>query len=346
MSARFFLAAAVIGLVAAAIGWVTTPGVFAGAWLAALTWFASWALGSLGLLLIHALTGGRWGVVLRPALLAGSGALILLVPLAAPLALTAGRLYPWLSGPAPAGKDFYLNAPFFAGRAIVYLVVWCGLAALTSNAAADEARLRRLAPGALAALALTVTFAAIDTGMALDPDFTSSVYGLIALAGAALLALSVAILATALGPVRSRDDWAYLGRLLLGLVVFWAYLDFMQFLIVWESDLTREAPWYLVRGQGLWGGIAWTLAIGHFGLPFALLLGGSAQRRPAVVLSVAGLLAALEMLRAWWLILPSLGHSPGWIDAAAVVGLAGLAGCCLFLRLDRPASLAGAGGRR
>ncbi len=323
MTGRIFPVLAAMGLILAALGWSLEPQDFAGAWLTALTWFAAWSLGSLGLLLIHALTGGNWGAVLRSALLAGSRAVLLLVPLAIPLLLTAGRLYRWLDQ-VPAGKGFYLNGPFFAGRAALYLIVWCGLALLAVSS--DPARLRRLAPGGLAALALTMSFAAIDTGMSLDLGFNSSVYGLIAMAGAALSALGAAILATAV----EAEDRADLGRLLLGLVVFWAYLDFMQFLIVWEGDLTREIPWYLVRSSGFWGAVASLLGIGHFALPFALLLSGRAKQRRDVVLGTAGLLVVLEMLREAWLILPSLQRLPGWIDAAALLGMAGLAGTCLF----------------
>ncbi len=320
---RAFPLLAVIGLIAAALGWSLAPQDFAGAWLTALTWFAAWSLGSLGLVLIHALTGGNWGIVLRPALLAGSRAVMLLVPLTIPLALSAGRLYRWLDA-APAGKGFYLNGPFFAGRAALYLIVWCGLALLAVSL--DPVRLRRLAPGGLAALALTMSFAAIDTGMSLDLGFNSSVYGLIAMAGAALSALGAAILATAV----AAEDRPDLGRLLLGLVVFWAYLDFMQFLIVWESDLTRETPWYLARSHGFWGGVAALLGLGHFALPFALLLSGRAKARREVLLGTAALLVVLEMLREAWLILPSLQRLPGWIDAAALLAMAGLAGTCLF----------------
>ena len=317
------------GLALAALGWILAPGPFFGAWLAAVTWFAAWPLGSVGLLLVHALAGGRWGVILRPALRQGCRALVLLVPLALPLALGAGRLYPWVHGAAPAGKSFYLNGPFFAGRTLAYLVIWCGLGVLTLTA--DELRLKRLAPSGLILLALTVSFAAIDTGMSLDLGFSSSVYGLIALAGAGLLALSIAVLATAID-APDPEDWPDLGRLLLGLVVLWAYLDFVQFLIVWESDLRREVAWYLTRSEGLWGAVAWALGLGHFLLPFAILLSGRAKRRPAVVIGVAGLLVVLEILRAWWLILPSLGRPPGWTDLAAMAGLAGLMGCGVVWR--------------
>ncbi len=110
--------------------------------------------------------------------------------------------------------------------------------------------------------------------MSLDPRFVSSIYGMLAAAGMTLLALAIAVLLTARAP-DARED---LGKLLLALVVLWIYLDFMQLLIVWQSDLAAEAPWYLVRARGFWGAVRLIVAAGHFVLPFFLLLSPRMQR--------------------------------------------------------------------
>ena len=73
------------GLLLAALGWALEPAGFYGGWLAAVTLFAAWPLGSMALLMIHALTGGRWGDALQPALRLGVCALPLLLPAALPL---------------------------------------------------------------------------------------------------------------------------------------------------------------------------------------------------------------------------------------------------------------------
>ena len=58
-----------IGLALALLGWLLEPTVFPHAWLAALSSWIGWPLGCLALLLVHALTGGRWGDAIRPQLL-------------------------------------------------------------------------------------------------------------------------------------------------------------------------------------------------------------------------------------------------------------------------------------
>jgi hypothetical protein len=159
--------------------------------------------------------------------------------------------------------------------------------------------------------------------MSLDPGFTSSIYGMMTACDMVLFALSVSVLLTA-GQVPDplRAD---LGKLLLALVILFIYLDFMQLLIVWQSNLASEAPWYLVRSRGYWGALRIVIAVGHFVLPFALLLSSGLQRSRRVILGVAGLLVAVEVLRAWWTVLPALGLYIGWIDVACMVGVGGLA---------------------
>ena len=43
------------------------------------------------------------------------------------------------------------------------------------------------------------------------------------------------------------------------------------------------------------------------------------------LMGVALLLVAMEMLRWWWVVLPSLALRPSWIDLAVLVGLGGTA---------------------
>lgn len=309
----------VAGLVAAALGWILDAPRFHAGWLAAVTLFSAWPLGSLALLLVHGLTGGRWGEAVRPALVAGVCTLPLLLPALVPLILGLPDLYVWARPDPHLANRFYLNVPFFAWRGAFYLIVWFGLGGLVLRGG----NLARIAPAGLFLLAVTTTFAAIDTTMSLDPHFTSSIYGMVSAAGAMLLALCVAVLLSA--AATPPDQRADLGKLLLALVTLWIYLDFMQLLIVWQSDLARDAPWYLARARGTWGGLWIAIVAGHFVLPFLLLLSPRMQRSRRVVVGVAALLVAMEVLRAWWTVLPSLGRQIGWVDVACMAGVGGLA---------------------
>jgi hypothetical protein len=183
-------------------------------------------------------------------------------------------------------------------------------------------------------LTLTITFASIDYTLSLEPSFASSVYGWLAGSEALLFALSIALM----GICSSATDSAAvrpLARLLLGLTLLWAYLDFMQLLIVWNSDLPREADWYARRLTGFWGVLAAGIALGHFALPFCTLLWAPVQRSARVVAGIAALLVLAELPRTWWIVIPAARRGLDWIDAAAMLGVLGLAGGIALHAFDR-----------
>jgi len=325
------------GLLAAAIGWRVAPREFYGAWLAAFIALAAWPLGSLGLLLAHIMTGGRWGEVVRPALQRGVMLMPLLVPAAIPLLFGLSTLYVWLRPEIAESlpNHFYLNGPFFAFRAVIYAVVWLGLSFLVIRALRrPETRqnLVRLAPPAAILLALTVTFFAIDLSQSLEPGFNSSVYGLLTGVGMTLFAFSGALATTCLAANPDQRMIPVLARILLGLAILWAYLEFVQALIVWESDLTVDVPWYLHRTTGSWGLVAWAIAGVHFLLPFLLLLSPRNQADARSIGMIALVLMGMELVRWWWIVLPSLSLPFGWIDAAAMIGLGGI-GSGVYLKV-------------
>ena len=305
--------AGAVGLLGSAAGWLLAPGTAPLGWVAALVAWLGLPLGSAALLLIHRLTGGQWGDALAPALRATIATLPLAVPVLLAIALALPAIYPWARGEAGA----YLNAPFFSARMAACLVVWAGIVAL-----ALWGRGAWSAGPALAALAVTFTVASVDLSMSLDPHFHSSIWGMLAGCEAVLLALAVAaaLRTDAVGP--ALEDIA---KLLLALVLLWTYLDVMQLIIIWQSDLAVDAPWLAARMAGGWGVVMAAVMMLRFALPFAVLLSGRLRRRPGWVRGVAVMVVATQVLRTWWLVLPSAPRAPGWADGAAMLAVTGIA---------------------
>lgn len=327
-AAGYALGAAAAGLLLVMAGTLLQPRAIPHAVLSVLVLFCAWPVGCLLLLFAHALTGGRWGSAVRPGLRAGLVSLFAVPVLAVPVALMLPGLYPWARAEGAALPNHaWLNLPFFAGRAAVYLLCWLGLGLL----AARSRHVAGWAPAALIALALSWTFASIDLVLSLEPHFTSSVFGMLSLAGAAVLALSLAVL---LSPDPGRDRSNDLGKLLLGLAVLWAYLDFMQLLIVWQSDLVKQVPWYAARSFGGPGIVAGAVALGHTVVPFFVLLSSRLRRSVAVLRAVAALMVGSEVLRTWWLVLPASDRRFGALDLGCLL-LAG--GLVTFAALRRAA---------
>jgi len=320
-----------LGLAAASVGWILAPNAFAYAWLITLIAWLGWPLGCMGLLLIHALTGGGWGCAIRPQLLAGARTVWLLPLLLIPYVFAAPRIYPWLQGVMHLPNALYLNGTAFILRGGIYLAVWFGLETVIARRVRGENResdLARVAPGGLIALAITITFASVDAVMSLDPRFASSVFGLVAIAEMGLFALTVAILAVLMRHDTRGETLRELGRLLLALTILWAYLDFMQLLIIWQSDLPREASWYVLRWSGGWGYVAALIAGGHFVAPFFILLSAKAQRSPNAMACACALLILATLLRSFWLIAPAAAadfRTVIWVAAMAITGVSGFA---------------------
>ena len=164
--------------------------------------------------------------------------------------------------------------------------------------------------------------------MSLDPRFTSSIFGMLAMSGQGVAGLSLALV-TSLG-LGARDDRrpdaGRLGSLLLALVLLWVYFAFIQLLIAWSGDLPADAAWYLARIEGGWRTVAWILGIGHAALPVLVLLSARARHSWRVLIGLAGLLLAMRVLDLLWLTLPAFAApgAPAWLVAGASAAVGGL----------------------
>jgi hypothetical protein len=316
------LVVAAAGLLLAILGWILEPALFPHAWLSAAFVALGWPLGSIALLMIHAVTGGRWAEPVRGPLLLGVVTLPLILAAFIPVGFVFPALYPWVHHDVAEKlyNTWYLNVPFLAGRSAVYVVVWLALAVVTVlGGLGREVLLRRAAPPGLILMAVTVTFAAIDFSASLDPEFNSSVWGMLTGTGMVLLAFAIALLfAVPAAEGRVRDD---LGKLLLALCVLWAYFDFVQMLIIWSSNLKHDAPWIERRFEGFWGWAFAVIALLHAVGALLLLAVPRFRRSDAVVMGLAGALIVAHVVRSWWLVLPEAHRFPGWLDVVCMLGL-------------------------
>ena len=341
-----------VGLIAAVLcagGALVFPPSFFRAYLSAYIFWVGIPVGCVALLMLHHLVGGRWGFIIQRVLEAGIQTLPLMALLFIPLLVGLSDLYPWArtevvaADPLLQQKAAYLNIPFFVARAVVYFAVWIVLGrvlvtwSLQQDRIADDAltfRLQRLSGPGLVLYGLTVSFAAIDWMMSLEPKWYSTIFGMMFMVSFGLAALALAILATRfleaekpLARVASPDRWHDLGNLLLALVMFWAYLSFSQFLLIWSENLAEEIPWYLHRIGGGWEWLAIALIFFQFGLPFVLLLSRNTKRDSRTLAAVAAAILFMQWLDIVWRVVPSFYPARfhiHWLDIAAPVAIGGL----------------------
>ena len=349
---RFQQIALVVGALFVAllmVGYLLNRDQFFHSYLFAFSFWIGISVGSLALLMLQHLSGGGWGLVIRRVLEAATQTLPLMAVLFVPILLGAHSIYSWTHEeeiarhPVLALKTKYLNLPFFSVRSAIYFAVWILLAYLLTrwSALQDQTadreytkKMRVLSGPGMVLLVFTVTFGSIDWFMSLDPEWYSTIYGLIFVASWAVSALAFVI--AVLGTLSKQEPASNfvaqlhfhdLGKLLLALVMLWTYFSFSQFLIIWSANLPEEIHWYIPRTHGGWGAIALFVVILHFDFPFLFLLSRNFKRDSGKLVSIAILILIMRLFDLLWTIAPSFTGEHfhvSWMDIVAPIGIGGL----------------------
>jgi hypothetical protein len=339
---------AVIGIVAAAIGAFTNLEQFFHSYHVAFVLWTGVAAGCLGILMLHHMVGGGWGYVTRRFLESGAMMLPFMFVLSLPILFGVHHIFEWShedvvrTNEIVRAKTPYLNTTFFVGRTILYFLIWTVLAflldrqstALDRNPDPTRARFKIVSGPGILIHALVVTFYSIDFIMSLEPEWFSSIFGLLTIVSQSLAALALCILMLNYlrdkGPFRveaTTQRFHDLGNLSLAHVMLWAYMAFSQYLISWSGNLPEEAKWYLNRLEGGWRPLAVGLVIFHFFLPFFLLLSRQTKRRAAVLAGVAVLILLARLADIIWLVEPAFNKARvhiSWMDIVLPIGMGGI----------------------
>ncbi len=341
----------IVGGVLSLIGAFVNLDQFMQSWLVGFLFCLGLSLGSLALLMLQHLSGGQWGLVGRRIFEAGSRTLPVVALLFIPIALRLPTLFKWARPEAAENavilaKAGYLNPTFFLIRAVIYFAFWLVLVTLLNRwsaeqdrgqatTPADSVRFRTVSAPGLLFLVITVTFASVDWIMSLDPEWFSTIFGLLTIVGWGLTTFALTIVVLSMldregtaPEILTRRHFHDLGKLMLAFVMLWAYLSFSQFLIIWSGNLPEEIPWYVRRTTGTWGWVAISLVIGHFAIPFVLLLSQDLKKRSGLLASVAMFVILMRLVDVIWLVKPEF--RPGtafpihWMDITVPLGLLGV----------------------
>jgi hypothetical protein len=351
---RFLLAGAGLALVSL-VGLATNPTQFFQSYLMAFMLCLGVTLGCFAVGMMHQLSGGAWGVVIRRPIGAASRVLPVMTALFIPIVLGMTRLYPWTHADLVAHdevlqhKHVYLNVPFWIARAALYFIAWNAIAYFLNKWSLEQdrtgdpriaRRMQRLSAGGLVAYGLTITFASFDWLMSLEPHWYSTIYGVIILGGQGLSALAFLIAALVWLSRRPPLDrivvpahFHDLGNLLLAFTMLWAYFSFSQYLIIWAGNLPAEIAWYQHRLDSSWRLIGLTLILFHFAVPFVLLLSRTVKRQADLIGKLALAFLVVRAIDLFWLVAPAFHERlyVSWMDVVLTLALASIwLGC--FIR--------------
>ena len=356
---RISFAIGLAALVACALGSTIDRREFFLSYLFGFLFWLGIALGCSGFLMVHHLTGGRWGYPIRRFFEGAISTLPFLAALFVPIFFGLPQLYPWATAANIAAdkvlqhKHAYMNAPLFIVRTIIFFAIWILLARLLIKWSAQQdatrsveptKKLRKLSGPGLVIYPTTVTFAFVDWVMSMEADWYSTVFPLLICIGQMLSALAFIILLLAwhgprssLGEILSKETFHHLGNLLLTFTMLWAYLAYAQLIVIWSGDLPHEISWYLHRIAGGWRVIAFALLIFHFFGPFFLLLFRQTKRRTEFLVAIAVIIFLAHIADVWWVVAPSLyrnGFHASWMAPLAWVGIGGIWLAIFFWRLE------------
>lgn len=320
-------------------------------YLLAFSLVVSIPLGSLFLLMLQNVTGGRWGLSIRRLLEAAVSTFPYTAILLIPIFIGLPTLYEWatpeaLNDSLIMKKAAYLNKSGFILRSLAFFAIWSFIAnrLLTWSRAEDcgdmtviEKMGRFSAPG-IVIYALTMTFGAFDWLMSIEPHWFSTMFGVRYGAGAALGSLAVAVIVLNklknVEPIKSvmgtRLFWD-LGNLMLAFTMFWAYVSFSEFLIIWSANLPEERFWYSDRLKGGWQYLSIAVLALHFFAPFFLLINRSIKKNIGRLAKVAVFILIMRFLDLLWTVAPSYqgegadaGFSIHLLDVTTAIGMAGM----------------------
>lgn len=340
-----------IGLLLSVLAWITDSQRFFYAWLTAFVFWVSLGLGGLFFTMLHNLTASKWSVVIRRI----SETLMIQLPwmfLAfIPVLFGMHDLYHWTDADHVAhdallqAKAPYLNVTFFAIRTVIYFAIWSFTAwklyrfSVSHDQTGDPdilVRMRKFSAIGMLLFAPTITFAAFDWLMSMDPHWYSTIFGVYAFGGTFFGALGLITVICLwlrrggiLKDVITVEHYHDLGKLMFGFTVFWSYIAFSQYFLIWYGNVPEETVWYLHRWEGNWKTISLVLLFGHFMLPFVALIFRNTKRNLALMTFFALWFMLMHWIDLYWLVYPTFpvmkhGFSISWMEAATVIGLGGV----------------------
>lgn len=254
-------------------------------------------------------------------------------------------------------KAPYLNRNFFLVRMVIYFIVWALLAIrlFGYSTAQDKSKdpkltlaAARFAPVATFLYGLTLTFAVFDWVMSLDPMWFSTIFGVVMFAAGVVSSLALIILVTlalrSAGPLEGAvtiEHYHDLGKLMFGFMVFWAYVQFSQFMLIWYAALPEETTFFHNRWDyAPWSSVSLALILFHFVVPFFWVISRNFKRNVGRLRIGAAILLVMHVVDIYWFVMPNFrlgqeGFSFHWLDAACLLAVAGIYGAFVFNRMTQ-----------
>lgn len=193
-----------------------------------------------------------------------------------------------------AGKEAYLNTPFYLGRMVVYFLIWAGFFFLLRKKSLEEDlhggtsywyTLRKYSAIFVVLFAVTSSMSAWDWVMSIDPHWFSTLFGWYVFASWFVSGLAVITLITVFlkeaGYLKlvNANHLHDLGKFVFAFSIFWTYLWFSQFLLIYYANIPEEITYFIERmSNDFYSPIFFVNLVLNFFFPFLVLMTRDAKR--------------------------------------------------------------------
>ena len=320
-------------------------------YLIAFAFMISIGVGALFLVALEYIVGADWSVPIRRVVEFFAAVIPLLAILVIQLLFNIGELFHWSHPEAVTadkilqGKAPFLNVTFFIIRVFVLIGLWSlfYFFFIRNSKKQDSTRDQklttiniRLSAVFIPIFAFTITVAAMDWLMSVEPHWFSTIFGVYFFAGTVIAALAAVTLTTVLlkehgylHPAMTNDHLYSLGALLFAFVNFWGYIAFSQYMLIWYADLPEETFWFLQKWEGSWAIFSIGLVVIHFLVPYITLVSQPSKMDPKKLKFISIWLLCAHFYDLFWLVMPEMeqlsgGYSFSWIDLVFPIAIIGI----------------------
>ena len=207
----------------------------------------------------------------------------------------------------------------------------------------NTAIMQKYSAPAIALFGLSLTFAAFDWLMSLEPHWFSTMFGVYTFANSIVATLCVVTLIYLLlrkhgflKDVVTTEHYHDLGKLTYGFIVFWAYVTFSQYFLIWYANIPEETTWFLTRFTGSWKTFIFILSLGHFVIPLFLFMSRHIKRNLSLHALMITMVLVTCYMDVYYIVKPKIsptGVHLEWMDLVTFIGIGSIYFSLFFSRL-------------
>ncbi|MFZ4622164.1 MAG: quinol:cytochrome C oxidoreductase [Bacteroidota bacterium] len=322
----------VVGLALVVLSYMTDPTRAAFNNIIGFTFLASVGVGAVFFIALEYIAGAVWTTPFRRVLEFLGMLLVPTALMAIPLFFKLHDLFHWTHTEDVAkdavltAKAPYLNEQSFTIRFGIFMVIWLAFYfifrhnSMKQDKDNDQKRTKKniaLAAAFIPLLAISISLFSIDWLMSLEPHWFSTMFGVYYFTGTILTALAVTTFFVVSLSQKgfffkgiNENHYYSFGALMFGLLSFWAYIAFSQFMLIWYANLPEENFWYIERWQNGWEYVSIAITLVHFWIPYFLLVSRPSKMNTGNLKRMAALLVFAHLLDLYWLVMPTFNASP------------------------------------